>query len=477
MPPKRILRRPAAPKAGGARRRPAAAPAAPVDGRRVDDPPKKLCEMSLAELQRLGFVVIEAATYFGRSIKVAGQVRGATLEGSHLYLDLQVAGTTDEALLRAVGSGVDRSLKVHVCDDSCDQRTTGDRLVHALEVKQVPRDKEDWCTNVEEVVPPPQEVDELRALREAAREGAVEPTPKEKAKKRKKKDKKEKEVEEDKAPVEASKERRERGTMTLPGLFAGTGLDPDAKARTKVMKRARRLNKGFKKKKKKDSSASSSQSSSSSSSSSSFSQVGEGLFDSERKLSVMWKRYPGVLTSQAISEAKERLLTSAGTMWSQDKEKLAPVLTHYCRQVLIGNMSPGMAQEALTICSTLDLLLQARPAAAADVLSQRVKSLEAHSKGAHWSVGRQLELIKLEDSGIAESSESLDAARRAREEDKLRSLMSRPSSGQGQQGTSFGSGKGKKGKEKNSGKGKAEESQRQKGGDGGKKDDTSWRKK
>lgn len=188
------------------------------------------------------------------------------------------------------------------------------------------------------------------------------------------------------------------------------------------------------------------------------------------------KRYPGVLAAQAIIEAKDRLVTGAGTMWSQEKETLAPVLTHYCRQSLIGNMAPAMAQEALTVCSTLDLLLQGKVAAAADVLAQRAKSLESHSKGAHWSVGRQLELIKLEGGGIAESAESLDAARRAREEDKLRTMLNRPTGGRGNEGQGSGGGKGKKGKDKSSGKGKAEETNKAKGGDGGKKDET-WRQK
>lgn len=139
-------------------------------------------------------------------------------------------------------------------------------------------------------------------------------------------------------------------------------------------------------------------------------------------------------------------------------------------------MAPAMAQEALTICATLDLLMQAKPAAAPDVLAQRVKSLESLSKGAHWTVGRQLELIKLESSGIAESAESLDAARRAREEEKLKTLMNKPVMNRGGESQNYGGGKGKKGKDKNSGKGKAEEGGKSKNNEGGKKED-AWRKK
>lgn len=436
----------------------------------------KLRDLSLIDLQKLGFIKLEAATYFGRIVKVAGEVKSVSMEGLQLFLEMRAAGTTDEGLLRALGGGPDRALRVHVCDAACEKSLTGDRLVHAEEAVKVSRTDEDWLTNVEEVVPELAKDDELRILREAAGEPTgVEQPPKTKSKKKEKKEKKARALAEEKAAPLEVRDYAERGVMDLRGLFEGTGLDPDAKARGKLMKKARRIGHSKKKKKKKASGSSSVGSSSSSSSSSSMSQAGAGLFDNEQRLLVLWKKYPGVLTAQAVSEAKDRLLTSAGTMWSEDRSKLAPVLTHYCRQVLISNMAPPMAQEALTVCATLDMLLQGRAAAAADILSQRAKSLEAHSRGAHWSVGRQLELIKLESSGIAESGENLNAARRAREEDKLKTMLSRPGTGRGGDAPFSGGGKGKKGKDKGTSKGKAEETNRAKGGDA-KREDT-WKKK
>eukprot|EP00438_Fugacium_kawagutii_P022971 Skav217639 [mRNA] locus=scaffold73:30129:32516:- [translate_table: standard] len=147
----------------------------------------------------------------------------------------------------------------------------------------------------------------------------------------------------------------------------------------------------------------------------------EGLFESERKLQVLWKRYPGTLAATAVGEAKSRLLTGAGTMWMEDRQSLPPLFTHYARQSLIPSMSPPMGQEALTICHGLDLLLQGKPASCADLLAQRAKSLETVARGGHWSVGRQLELIRIDTGGIAEDTENLDAARRAKEEERLRS--------------------------------------------------------
>eukprot|EP00435_Cladocopium_sp_Y103_P036273 s275_g9.t1 len=52
-----------------------------------------------------------------------------------------------------------------------------------------------------------------------------------------------------------------------------------------------------------------------------------------------------------------------------------------------------------------------------DILDQRLKSIVALSKGAHWSLGRQYELIKVEDRGSAEDGEVLAAVRHAKEDE------------------------------------------------------------
>lgn len=210
MAPKRARRRPAA--AEPARRR----PAAEVERPRGDAPsPIALERLSLEELQKLGFIKIEAATYYGQVVQVAGEVLGAALEGGQLFLELKASGTRDERLLRAVGTGSDRRLRIHVCGQACEKRLTGDRLVHAYEVVKVEKASEDWLSNIEEVVPEARDEDELARLRrelEEAKGGAE--TPKSKKRKRKKEKKTRAEVE-DKAQVvrlddkkEDSRERR-----------------------------------------------------------------------------------------------------------------------------------------------------------------------------------------------------------------------------------------------------------------------------
>ena len=59
-----------------------------------------------------------------------------------------------------------------------------------------------------------------------------------------------------------------------------------------------------------------------------------------------------------------------------------------------------MLQEAVTIATCLDGLLSGKVAWTVDVLAQRLKSLESLSSGTHWSVARQLELIRSDPHGI-----------------------------------------------------------------------------
>ena len=151
-----------------------------------------------------------------------------------------------------------------------------------------------------------------------------------------------------------------------------------------------------------------------------------GLFEGEKKLGVIWKKCPGALACSAATEAKQQLLTASGTVWGLDRKKVDPVFTHYVRQCLMGHMSPPMGQEALTVAQTLDLMLQGHAAAACDVMAQRLKSLEASSRGSHWTMSRQLELVRSDGGTIAEEAESREAARRARQEEQLRSLTARP---------------------------------------------------
>ena len=270
------------------------------------------------------------------------------------------------------------------------------------------------------------EVDELEKLRLEAkrlkedlrRGGGSEPPEEKKKKKKKDKERKTKESKEKKEEDEIGD--LEKGKKSLASWFEGTGLDPDVRRRNKVLKRVRRLGKGKKKKKDKKKSSSNGSGDSDSTTSSGGDQ-GRGLFEGDKKVKLIAPRCPGALASTAVQEVKEGFLTTSGVTWNMERDSLPPLLTHYARQSLCPTMSPPMVQELVTLTSCLDGLLQGRVAYVCDILSQRVKALESTSRGHHWSIGRQMELVRTEGHSLSQEAEALNAARLAREEEKLKS--------------------------------------------------------
>ena len=81
-------------------------------------------------------------------------------------------------------------------------------------------------------------------------------------------------------------------------------------------------------------------------------------------------------------------------------------------------MSPVIYREAIHWAATLDLMVQGKVASACDVMSQRLKSLEALAKGMKVDWIKQLELIQVDNYGLASSSELHQAGKTAPEENK-----------------------------------------------------------
>ena len=256
-------------------------------------------------------------------------------------------------------------------------------------------------------------------------------------------------------------------------------MDPSSKRRNKVLKKAKRLGRGKKKKKKKGSGSGDSQEESSSSGSSSTYVDEGGLFENERKLKQIWSRYPGALSAHSVTEAKNQLVTAAGTVWSVDRTSLPPVMTQYVRQCVIPGTSAPMGQEILSIAQAIDGLILGKVASSLDILCQRLKSLESLSRGNHWSVGRQLELIRLDQAGLTDEAEARAAAKQAREEERLRGLVKVPFGGRPNEANQGNKGQGKKGgKDSKGGKqGRSEDQNKRKGGDGKREDNRGWQKK
>ena len=228
------------------------------------------------------------------------------------------------------------------------------------------------------------------------------------------------------------------------------------------MKKARRVSKKKEKKKKRSESSESGSSSSSSTEDKTGSEEDGPLFEETRRVRKLSERCPGALTSQALDNVREHLLSSRGELHSMSKDQLSPLFSMYVHQHLQSLASPVLWQEILTVAQVSDLLLRRKVAAALDMLVQRAKSLESTLRGGHYSVSRQLELVNSERVRMAEPAEQMEAARSARDDFRNRTVGSRPH-GLGQKTEVEGQPKGR---------GKAypssDPSQRPKGGEKGK---------
>ena len=92
-------------------------------------------------------------------------------------------------------------------------------------------------------------------------------------------------------------------------------------------------------------------------------------------------------------------------------------------------------------------------------------------------MARQLEVVRSDAMTLAQETESYEAAKRAREEEKIRGLLTRPGGqcgGEGDYGKNTkGKGKGPKG----NGKSKGGSDGNQRKGDDARKDDKGWQNK
>ena len=255
----------------------------------------------------------------------------------------------------------------------------------------------------------------------------------------------------------------ERGQKPLSALYEGTCLDPDAEARSRLLKKAKRFGgKGSKKRKR---SSSEETSDSSSSTESDDEEFGEGLFEERKTALRLTRRYPGSLASQTVANMKESLLTQSGSLYSQDRKTLPPIFSQYYRSEMQALCSPSMSQELLTLsqnptCYFVDIL-HARWTYWHSVLRPSI-----NRRGGHWTVARQLELVSADAAGLSKGPEGQEAAKLAREElrDRLASQQHYGSaSGSGGREKGEGAGKGKDRYTSGGEKGKGEKGKREKG--------------
>ena len=495
----------------GALRRPALAPPpAAAPGPRELWMSGEEVSMRSVPLELLGRgvkLVVSEGTYFTAPCQVAGTIGRLEIAGEDVHALIRATGTSNENLLRHASDKTKNVLRLHRCGADCSGDRVSEDLVHCKMIRQAKSKEaeEGWVDNLETVETMEDDLKDLRA-REAgigaplAKEGALDRErgrslrKKEKKKKarskKKKKDKKDrgsvhsspdkggkskKKVDAKKEKVGAASTSSSSSSVDLSGrkprsaavkgvtaLFAGTGLDPSEKVRKRVAKRARRKGR----KQKSDKSGSSGRSSSGGSTSEEGEALEAALFNPETKLQKIAELCPGALAAQSPQAMRTGLLQSIGS--DDQPGALAPVGLAYFRQQLHRKASGPIQRELINLCTVLDLLVKGVPARAADVVAQRIKSIESTLGGAHWTVSQRLEVCPQDTMTLAAREELSSAQKAAAEEAKISFLASQPegrsSKGKGKdkdKGSSYRTSQDKgKGKSSNKGdKNKKEEHQ------------------
>ena len=410
-------------------------------------------------------LIIEDGLYWEEPVKASVVVNKLEVDGSTKILKADLRGTQSESLVRWKGLHPKAFLDVDLCVEDC-PKTSKDGLVHCTKVRKwTPEVEEGWMTVLEEVGN--KKEDELARLRERsdalrleeedarpkeARSSSSHSRKKSKEEKKRKKQKREKKKEE-------NPKKRVTGAKDPQEVFGGTGLDPDYQVRKKMLRRAKKVAK------RKERKSSSTGSSSSEESTSSGEPLGSGLFGQEARVKSVWVRTPGTLTCSTLEQMQNSLVQQSGQPWNVEKGPLPPLFSQYWRLVLDSKASRPMSREMQTLSYVQDLMLQGRIASAADVVTQRLKSLEQTASGGDYRVSLRQELVPLDMSSMSSTKETMEASRLQREELKARSAASRPWD-RGQKGDIpyWDKGKGKKGENLKGKKGNGKKGDGKKGG-------------
>ena len=416
------LRRPAA--SPGRARGKAKAKAGPVRPRRPGPAAAKVIFSHAVTLEQCkGFTDLELmeATYWAEPVRATFKMESMQLDKGELYLKGRLLGTQSERLLKVATGLPDHRVDVHLCDYTCGGVPHRDDLIHVTKFKQLGDDREPWMSNLGPVEAPPDTgEDELQVLRadqrrrggEAPGEGVAHGRDRRSRSRRRR---------------SRSRKRRKTGLKVesqkeVVALFQNTGLDPDPKVRRRFRRRAGKIAR----KKRMGSSSSSGSSSDSSPAEETLPADDMHLFGGSGRVQLIGRRLPGSLAAAALDEASDALVTHEGGLWDLHSGALPPLFVRYFRQQLSSQMSPAMSREAQTISHLLDHLLRGKVADALDLGAQRLKALEAQASGVHFTVAQQQELIPKEAASMSTVVEMQDAARRAREEGKMRLESSRP---------------------------------------------------
>ena len=105
------------------------------------------------------------AIYYGRKVELAGTVKGLRCEETQWFLDLEIAGTKDEEILRVLTGRREKVMSVLLCGAECTHQLTDELLVHADRFEEIDLACLPWMTNLKGVRPLIRGEDELAVLR------------------------------------------------------------------------------------------------------------------------------------------------------------------------------------------------------------------------------------------------------------------------------------------------------------------------
>ena len=353
--------------------------------------------------------------YYQAEVMIAGLLREVSVTTKGQYLVFSLEGTQSEDLMKwgtlMTSGGREALLWVHLCPATCKKDFVQDDLLHLIGL-QAMRKKEDWMENcMPVVVGGVGDLDELRQLRGAM--NALPPAggPKPSGV-----------PAEGEAEQPREDEKREEGTQSGKGVLEVIELllfevevcslcafrlvflmyfltrtfesspvplnNTSASLTTALLGRTLLLFFSF----------------------FFFSQrsrAGGLSFGEEARIRQLSRSCPGGLTKMALREVRNLLLVSTGE--AEAPGAIGPLFVRYWRQNLRRRMSPVLNRESLTVAYALEL--RGRVASAADVLCQRLKSLESLSRGSHWSTCQKLEVVPEEGASLVGREEAKIAGR------------------------------------------------------------------
>ena len=170
------------------------------------------------------------------------------------------------------------------------------------------------------------------------------------------------------------------------------------------------------------------------------------------------EKYPGRLTARLLGKMRQVLAREETPLNQQQGQNLTPpVASAYFLTVILNQYKDRInlrtSRELRSLAKSLDLIVQNAPERAADVLAQRIKSIEVSLADQSWGRAQHVELIPAEGAVLLDKDELAMATKEQNDDYKMRNnqgfigwRQDQPRGNPQDKGKSKGKGKNKKGK-------------------------------